>query len=246
MTGQLDQIETDAAPGNRILRTLPDATRKRLAPHLHAVPLVAHNPIYHLDDPIKRIYFVDHGMISLVQSMHDGRTVEVGTIGVDGLTGSNTLFGIDTAILDTMVQMSGTGHSIAPDVLVAEAQRCPVLSMLLHAAAHLQVAQIAQTAACNRLHSLEQRCCRWLLTAADNAGAAQFSLTHDFLAMMLGVQRPGVTLTARALQDEGYIRYSRGRVTVLDRTRLEAKSCECYATIRGRIDRMFEAAAKLA
>lgn len=236
--------ETSAVPRNRILSNIPKATLERLRPNLKETRLVHHDALYRSDETVRRVYFIDAGMASLVQSMRDGRIVEVGIVGCDGVVGVNALFGIKSALLDTMVQMPGTGHSIAPKVLTAEATRCPHLATLLQGFVHLEMSMIAQTAACNRLHDLEQRCCRWLLIAHDNAVGDNFPLTHEFLAMMLGMRRPGVTIAMRGLQKAGYVRYTRGHVTITDRKGLERGSCECYATVRAHTDALFKTAAR--
>lgn len=218
---------------------LPKATFDRLAPHLVALPLPHHTVLFRARDEVRRVYFIDQGMVSLIQGMKDGRTVEVGAIGTEGAVGSNAVFGVSDALLETMVQMPGRARAVAPEILAEEARRCHVLSSLLQGIVHIEVAQIAQTAACNRLHGLEQRCCRWLLTAHDNAGSDEFPLTQEFLAMMLGVRRPGVTVAARSLQQAGYIRYRRGLIEITDRKGLERASCECYAAIRAQSDELF-------
>ena len=232
------------APGNRILRTVSQMTMERLEPHLTKTELAHHAVLYRADARIRRIHFIDRGLASLVQTMRDGRVVEVGTIGIDGVMGVHAAFGIYDALLDAMVQIPGQARSIAPDILMKESARCSDLSLLLRGCIHLRTAQIAQTAACNRLHDLDQRCCRWLLIAHDNAGSDSFPLTHEFLAMMLGVRRPGVSIAMKGLQESGYVRYARGHVTVVDRGGLERASCECYATIRSRTDALFRAAAR--
>lgn len=221
------------------MRALPRATFDRLARHLVALPLLHHTVLFRARAEVRRVYFIDQGMVSLIQGMKDGRTVEVGAIGTEGAVGSNAVFGVSDALLETMVQMPGRARAVAPDVLAEEARRCHVLSSLLQGIVHIEVAQIAQTAACNRLHSLEQRCCRWLLTAHDNGGSDTFPLTQEFLAMMLGVRRPGVTVAARSLQQSGYIRYHRGQIEITDRKGLERASCECYAAIRAQSDALF-------
>jgi CRP-like cAMP-binding protein len=185
------------------------------------------------------LYFVDRGIISLVKTMHDGRTVEIGAIGIEGVSDSNALFGIDAAVLESIVQVPGSALRVRQRVLRRQVEESPSLRNLLMRHAHFAVNQLAQTAACNRLHSLEERCCRWLLIAHDSARADSFLLTQEFLAMMLGVQRTGVSLTASILQKAGLIHYSRGRVTVTDRSGLEAAACECYGTMRAEIDRIF-------
>lgn len=237
--------EREGRTGNTILRALSQASKERLAPHLIKTPMPHCKVVYKAGEPIHRVYFLDSGLVSLIQTMHDRKSVEVGATGVDCLTGANVLFGLREALLDTIVQMPGSAYAVVPDILREEAGRSARLSALLQGCVHLEVVQIAQTAARNRLHSLEQRCCRWLLTAHDSAAGDTFPLTQEFLAVMLGVQRPGVTIAARALQQAGYIGYSRGHITMLDRAGLEKAACECYATIRDQTDAMFAAAARI-
>lgn len=164
--------------------------------------------------------------------MLDGRTVEIGAVGNEGIAGASALLGIERAILESVVQVPGTAFRLGCHVVREEMERSVPLRKLVQKYAHFAVAQIAQTAACNRLHSMEERCCRWLLIAHDSARSDTFPLTHEFLAMMLGVQRSGVSLTASILQKAGFIRYDRGRVTIVDRSGLEATACECYAEVQ--------------
>lgn len=225
--------QEDRAPWrNRILSALPEAERQRLSGAMREEDLPHHTYLYRTGEPVQRIYFLEAGMISLVQPMRDGRMVEVGTVGIDSAAGSPSLFTTTRSALDTMVQVPGRGYSIGLDELLEECRRNALLLRLLQGTFQMLLAQIAQTAACNRLHSLDQRLRRWLLTAHDNAEGARFKLTHDFLAMMLGVQRPGVSIAAAALQEAGVIGYTRGVVWVLDRGRLETGACECYATLK--------------
>ena len=211
---------------------------ERFCAHLERVDLARGHVIYRVDDPIDQIYFVDRGLISLVKQMRDGRTVEIGVVGVKGVTGGNAIFGTDTANLEWVVQIPGSAYRVSSRILRREAAKSEALRNLLQRHAHFAVGAIAQTAACNRLHSLEERCCRWLLIAQDSARADTFPLTHEFLAMMLGVQRAGVSIAASALQQAGFIRYARGLVTVTDRPGLEAAACECYATISAQFDQL--------
>jgi CRP-like cAMP-binding protein len=185
------------------------------------------------------MYFVNRGLVSLVKTMQDGRTVEVSAIGPEGVSDPNALFGIERAVLESVVQISGSALRIRHDVLAREIDSDAVLRGVVHEYARFAVEQIVQTAACNRLHSLEERCCRWLLIAHDSALADTFPLTHHFLAVMLGVQRSGVTIAARFLKKAGLIQYTRGNVTVTDRPGLEEAACECYATIRAELDQIF-------
>jgi CRP-like cAMP-binding protein len=223
---------------NRMLLALPTATRQRLLPHLTPVALVQGKVIYHFDARIKKIYFVNRGLVSLVRTMKDGRTVEVGAIGIEGVAGIQGLFGVDSAT-ECIVQVPGAALCGDPDVFRSEVERSRNLAFLFQRYYHLIISQIAQTAACNRLHSLEQRCCRWLLIAHDSARSNSFPLTHEFLSMMLGVQRAGVSIAAKDLQMAGLIRYSRGQIKITDRPGLEARACECFDAIRHLTNRLF-------
>lgn len=230
---------------NRILQALPQARLEELRPHLEPVRLVPGQVIYHPERPITNSYFITRGLVSLIKTMRDGRTVEIGAIGTEGVTGPDALFGVQDAILECIVQVPGSALRIRSETLRAEMAQCNVLASLLERFVQMIISQIAQTAACNRLHSLEERCCRWLLTAHDSARSDSFSVTHEFLAMMLGVQRTGVSLKVNVLQKAGLIRYSRGRMTIIDRSGLQTAACECYGTIRRQVERMFATPAPL-
>ena len=171
--------------------------------------------------------------------MRDGRSVEIGAIGIDGITDPYALFGIDEAVVETMVQIPGTAFRIKRDVLIYQFQTDTALHEIIQKYRRLNLSQIVQTAACNRLHTLEERCCRWLLIAHDSALSDSFPMTHEFLAIMLGTQRSGVSLAAKALQNKKLISYSRGRMTISNRSGLEKEACECYASIRAERDRLF-------
>jgi CRP-like cAMP-binding protein len=224
---------------NRILLALPRATLQRIRHHLEPVLLERGRIIHRPDGPIKKVFFVNRGLISLVRTMRDGRTVEVGTVGIEGVAGFPALLGIASATFEGIVQVPGTALCGSHDILRFEAGRSRTFTDLIRRYYHLVIGQVAQTAACNRLHTLEERCCRWLLIAHDSARSDSFPITHDFLAMMLGVQRAGVSIAAKALQQAGLIYYVRGHLTVADRTGLEAAACECYDVIRQLTDRLF-------
>lgn len=142
--------------------------------------------LYRVGGPVRKVPFIERGIASLIQAMQDGRTVEVGAIGIEGVTGANALFGGEKAILECIVQIPGGDLAIKRDILKEEMAQDAALNSLLQSYLSLSVSQLAQTAACDRLHTLEQRCCRWLLTAHDSAGADTFVMTHEFLSMMLG------------------------------------------------------------
>jgi CRP-like cAMP-binding protein len=164
----------------------------------------------------------------LVAALDDGATVEVGVIGSEGMVGTSVLMGSETASLEAYVQIAGSALRMKTSFLIQEAEECRELRQRLLRYAQALMFQISQSAACNARHSVEERCARWLLTAQDRVGGNHVQLTHEFLGVMLGVRRAGVTVAAGTLQSAGLIRYHRGRVTVLDRPGLEAASCECY------------------
>jgi CRP-like cAMP-binding protein len=224
---------------NRLLRALPPLALARLWSRLHQVELDRHQVIHQLGRPITHLYFVDRGLISLFRTMRDGRTVEIGAVGAEGMIGAHAAFGVRASILDSIVHIPGTAYRIGVDALRAEMAHSTALRDLIQRYAHFRLTQLVQSAACNRLHTLEQRCCRWLLIAHDSARIGSFPITQEFLAMMLGVQRTGVSLTLNGLQRKRLIRGGRGSVTILDRAGLEAIACECYGTIRAELDRLF-------
>jgi len=231
----MDLGQDGGIAANGFLRALPPESLARLRPHLEPVELVRHQRIYAPGADAAFVYFLARGLVSLVKTMSDGRLVEVGAIGVEGVVCLSSLLGLPEAVLESLVQIPGTGYRIKATVFRDEAARDASLRQLVARYANASISQLAQASACNRLHSLEQRCCRWLLTAHDNARANTFQLTHEFLALMLGVQRPGVSITARGLQQAGLIEYQNGRVTITDRDGLEAAACECYGTVRSQL-----------
>ena len=217
---------------NRILLALPRVSLERISPYLEPVDLAAGQVIYYPKAPIRHSYFITRGLVSLVTTMKDGRSVATGAIGIEGVTGPDALFGITNALSECTVQVPGTALRVTPDIIQKEMAQCEAVRQLLQQFVQTIVTQLAQTAACNRLHTLLERCCRWLLIAHDSARSDSFSLTHEFLAMILGVQRAGISIAAHNLQEAGLIRYRRGHITITDRQGLEASACECYERIR--------------
>jgi CRP-like cAMP-binding protein len=224
---------------NRILLSLPQTTLERLQPALELRAMAKRDPIDRFDQPIEYLYFVNRGLISFVKTMEDGRTVEIGVVGIEGISSSHALFGINKAVLEALVQVPGTAFRISRDNLKHLISEDIALREALEKYAHFSVAAFAQTAACNRLHHLDERCCRWLLITHDSARSDTFSLTHEFLAMMLGVQRAGVSIAANALQRAGLIQYRHGQVTIVDRSGLEDAACECYRAMGTEFDKLF-------
>jgi CRP-like cAMP-binding protein len=218
---------------------MPRQSLERLAPAMEIVDLRSGDVIYRPDLPIETSYFPTRGLVSLVKTMSDGRTVEIGAFGSDGVTGPDVLFGVDNALLECIVRIPGVALSIRSSLLQEEVARSPEVRAIIARFVVSVFHQVAQTAACNRLHSLEQRCCRWLLVASDSVRAESFATTHESLAKQLGVQRPGVSLKLEALEKAGIISCSRGQVTILDRQALAARSCECYDTIRNWLNQFY-------
>lgn len=228
-------------PGNRFLQALPHALSERLRGKFEAIPLDRGTILTHAGAPAGELYFPDRGLISLVKMMRDGRAAEVGFVGVDGVAGVSALLGLSESAFETIVQIGGSGRRIRTSTLRAEMEHSPALKELVLHYMHYTMNQLAQTAACNRLHSLRQRCCRWLLTAHDNAGEPTFTMTHEFLALMMGVNRPTLTLAVARLRHRGLIQYTRASLTIRDRRGLETGSCECYESLRQQCERVYNA-----
>jgi CRP-like cAMP-binding protein len=226
---------------NRLLGLLPRKDYERLRPHLHRIPLEYRQSLYEANKPIEFVYFIETGVGSLVNTMSNGQAAEVGTIGNEGVVGLPILLGDDRAPTSVYVQVPGIGLAMKAGIFEKEMMRSATTRMVMLRYAHAFFNQVAQSAACNHFHSLRQRCCRWMLMTHDRMQADEFLLTQEFLAMMLGVQRTGVTAAAGALQREGLIRYKRGQVTILDRRGLQKGSCECYGVSKAEFDRLLGA-----
>ena len=224
---------------NRFLRALPEATLERIWPGLERVELLRGQVVGRMNQHVGHVYFVNRGLISLVKTMLDGRTIEIGAVGIEGVTDPYALCGIDAVMLETIVQVAGTAFRIRIDTLRDAVRHDDAFVDLTHRYIRFCYHQLAQTAACNRLHSLEERCCRWLLIAHDSALSDTFPLTHEFLAMMLGAQRGGVTIAANALKKAGLIHYTHGMVTVTNRSGLEEAACECHRSIEHELHAVF-------
>src|SRR5258708_1551513 len=205
----------DRGTSNRLLLALPPSFYDRLRPLLPTVELGRHQTVHNFNRPITHVYFVERGLVSLVKTMQDGRMIEVGAVGIEGMVGANTILGMRNAVFDCIVHIPGTARRMAFDALRAEMSRSTALRDLILRYAHFRLSQLSQLAACNRLHTLEQRCCRWLLMAHDSAQSDTFPITQEFLAMMLGVQRTGVTSATLSLQKAGLICNWLGRVTIV-------------------------------
>lgn len=221
---------------NRILAALPKNELQRLSHHLSPVTLEQGKSL--LDGDATHAYFMEQGMASVVITLASGDTVEVGVIGIDGIVGIPILLGTSSTPGRTFVQIAGAGFRIEASVLKEEFERPGVLRQHLQRYIQGYLAQAAQTAACNRLHGIEERLARWLLTCHDRINSDVLRLTHDFLAQMLGAPRTTVTLAAGLLQRADLISYSRGVVKIKDRKTLEQNACECYQIVRDEFRRL--------
>jgi CRP-like cAMP-binding protein len=195
--------------------------------------------LYDMGNRIEYVYFPNSGMVSLISHTEEGETLEVGITGYEGIVGLSVFLEANESQYRTLVQ--GTGHAfrMRADTFQSECERRAHLRSLISRYTHARMTQITQAAICIRFHTLEARLCRWLLQSQDCVRSDELELTQDFIAMMLGTHRPGVSLTAGTLQNAGLIRYSRGHITILDRQQLEASSCECYKVIRNSLDGVY-------
>lgn len=224
--------EKDDLSRNRLLATLPEADRDLLKPWLSVLALPDSKVLFEPGDDVDTTYFPCGGtIISLLVVLADGREIEVATIGHEGAVGGIISSGNKPAFGRTAVQVAGAAYSIPTRRLEEAKQRSPRLGDIFARYSDLLVAQMMQSAACNAVHALEQRCCRWLLATHDRAGADVIHLTQESLAEMLGVQRTSVTAVAGQLSDRGLISYQRGKIRILNRRGLEAGACECYRAV---------------
>jgi CRP-like cAMP-binding protein len=217
---------------------MPPADQERLRQQLTPVVLEQHTVVFEAGQPLTYVLFVDEGMISVVSHMENGATIEVATIGNEGIVGLGVVLGDESTMYRHNVQVAGRGRRMNAAALAAELANDRHLRRVLHRYSAAFLTQLMQGVACNGLHSVEQRCCRWLLTTQDRLGSHQLNITHDFLAQMLGVRRASVTEVLRPLQQQGLISARRGQVTILDPKRLAASSCECYRVIRSEYQRL--------
>jgi CRP-like cAMP-binding protein len=217
---------------NRILLAIPDNEFWAIRPHLESVALDSHKILHESHEILQYAYFPNDGLLSLVVVLAEGKTVEAGIVGKEGLVGIPALAGLNRSPLREVVQITGDGLRTPVSRLTEMVGEAPQLRHELERFAVLLGLQMAQTAGCNRLHGVEQRLARWLLMAQDRVSSASLPITHDFLATMLGTDRPSVSLAAGILQKAGVIEYNRGSVRILNRAELERISCECYGVIR--------------
>jgi CRP-like cAMP-binding protein len=225
---------------NQLLARLPAEDFAYLAPHIRKVDLPVRMTVHGAGEAITTVFFPERGYASMLAALDDGDSAEVGMIGREGMIGLPLVFGTDRSLVEAMVQAEGTAIRLAADTFrVAFSNRPALQAALLRYAMAFNV-QVTMTAACNSRHLVEQRLARWLLMAHDRVDGDEFAMTHEFLSMMLGVRRAGVTVAAGALQRAGFIHYAHGRMRVMDRAGLEAAACECHSIVQREFDRLLD------
>jgi CRP-like cAMP-binding protein len=223
---------------NHLLEALPAGDYERVASHLELIPMNLGAVLYESGAKLRYVYFPTTCIISLLYVMEDGASAEIAIVGNEGILGISLFMGGNTTPSRAIVQSAGHAFRLRAALLNSEFERYgPTMHLLLRYTQAL-ITQMAQTAVCNRHHSVDQQLCRWLLLSLDRLSSNELSMTQELIANMLGVRREGVTEAAGKLQDAGLIRYHRGRITVLDRPGLEARSCECYQVVKTEFDRL--------
>ena len=223
---------------NQLLCALPQAEYDRFVPYLEIVNLPFKHVLYEPNQSVDYVYFLNHGVVSMVTITEEGETVEAATIGNEGMAGIHVLLGVDQLSLQAIAQVAGNGMRMRVDAFRREVTPETRLYNLLLKYIQALISQLSQTVACNRLHSVEERCSRWLLMCHDRVPSDEFFLTQELLSQMLGVRRASVSVVAAILQKAGLITYSRGRIRILDRPGLEAAACECYRLVKTEFDRL--------
>jgi len=223
---------------NHLLAALSPPERERLIPHLKLVPMPLGRVLYESGDVMRHVYFPIDCIVSLLYVMEDGASAEISVVGNEGLIGIALFMGGETTPSRAIVQSAGHAYRLIGRELKEEFHRNGQMQLLLLRYTQALITQMAQTAVCNRHHSVDQQLCRWLLLSLDRLSSDKLTMTQELIANMLGVRREGVTEAAGKLQKLGVIRYSRGQITVLDRKKMERLCCECYAVVRKETDRL--------
>lgn len=223
---------------NKLLAALPSDEYSRLIAYTELIPLELKQPLYLRNQSIEYVYFLNYGVASIVTIMMDGSSAEVATVGNEGMVGLPVFLGVDRIPGECFIQVAGYGLRMRVDAFKAHVTAGSPLHEMLQRYTQALFNQIAQSTACNRLHSIEERLCRWLLMTAERVEADTFPLTQEFISQMLGVNRSSVSLTASILQRAGLIEYVRGQITILDRSGLEATACECYQIVKVEFERL--------
>jgi CRP-like cAMP-binding protein len=230
-------VGTECRPRNRLLAALPDEALWSLRPHLRTVPLPRGSVLCESGERLSRVYFPEAGAVSLVTVFEDGTTAEMATVGREGVVGIGALLGGDHAFGRHVVPVGGSALAVEASRFRSVLRENGALRAACETYAQAFLAHLLQNVACNAIHKVDQRCARWLLMCDDQAEGESFELTQEYLAELLGVRRPTVTVVAGSLQREGLIHYRRGAMIVLDRRGLETTACECYQIVRGTYER---------
>jgi CRP-like cAMP-binding protein len=238
-----DGLRPDDPAGNRLLAALPPKDLEPIRPHLEWVRLPQRTLLFGSEQPIPFVYFPVSTVVSLVSKLTGGKTVEVGTAGCEGMAGLSVFLAEDTSSVQAFSQIPGEAFRIKSETFMDLSRAPGSFHQLLLRYTHAFLTQVAQSAVCNAAHLVHARCARWLLMTHDRVGGDELPLTQEFLAFMLGVRRPGVTVAMNSLQEAGLIRYRHGKVSIVDRVGLEAVSCECYRVVRAHYDRLLPRAA---
>ncbi|MBW4623306.1 MAG: Crp/Fnr family transcriptional regulator [Cyanosarcina radialis HA8281-LM2] len=223
---------------NQLLAALPNEEYERLLPNLEPVSLELKKRLYTSDKPIEYVYFVETGVVSLLALLETGKPIEIATVGNEGMVGLSVFLEVDRVPGEAFVQIPGLALRMQAEIFKQKVVPGSVLYRLLQRYTQGMFNTIAQTAVCNRVHSIEERFCRWILMTHDRVEGDEFPLTHEFLSQMLGVRRASVSEAAAALQRAELIRYKQGKMTILDRAGLEETACECYTIIRREYERL--------
>jgi CRP-like cAMP-binding protein len=235
---ELVMLTSDGPLQNQLLAALPVDIYKRLSPNLEPVPMPLGEVLYESGEQMHSVYFPTTSIISLLYVMEDGASAEIAVVGKEGIVGISLFMGGETTPSRAIVQSAGGAYRMKGQQLKDEFYRNGPMQHLLLRYTQSLLTQMAQTAVCNRHHTLDQQLCRWLLLSLDRLPSSELVMTQELIANMLGVRREGVTEAAGNLQKAGLIEYRRGHITVLDRPGLEARSCECYAVVKTECDRL--------
>lgn len=229
----------DARPKNKLLACLPPADYRRLRPHLKTISVEVRHVFHPQNQPVREVVFLNGGVASMTAVMKDGSMVEIATIGDEGMLGMAAFFGGGVLAGETMMQVPDTDAEVLPiGKFTEELERRGAFHDCVQRYSQGLLTLMMQSTACMALHTVHERCSRWLLMTHDRVGRDRFQLSHEFLAMMLGSTRPTVTVVAGTLQKAGLITYTHGRITIVDREGLEAAACECYSTVKAHFDRL--------
>jgi CRP-like cAMP-binding protein len=231
-------LEVQGPKKNHLLAALAKGEFERLLPHLELAPVQLGDVLYESESKLRHVYFPTDSIVSLLYVMTDGSSAEIAVVGNEGVIGVALFMGGETTPSRAVVQSAGSAYRLKAQTLKQEFNRSGTLQHLLLRYTQALLTQMAQTAVCNRHHTVDQQLCRWLLLSLDRLSSNELTMTQELIANMLGVRREGVTEAAGKLQSLGLIHYSRGHITVLDRAGLEAKACECYRVVKLESDRL--------